>query len=321
MRFKPIGKSIAMGEGVKIFLVFLSFFFHDSLLSQTISLSLKDEPIEKAFRTIETQTSYRFIYSKESITQAKPVSIQLTGMPIQQALPKLFSGQPLQYSIEDIYIMVKVKEVTTPRETNKTVAGIVTDEEGRPLQGVNVTVRGQAMGTVTNERGEYNIPGVDENAVLVFSFIGREIIQVPVKNRNSISVTLKIISKSLDETVIKGYYSTSKRFNTGNVAKITSEDIAKQPVSNPLAALQGQVSGLFITQRNGMAGSDFDVLIRGRNSIQNGTEPLYIIDGVPFPSDRITQLNLFSAGNMFNSINPNSIESIEVLKDADATAI
>jgi len=321
MRFKPIGKSIVKWKGVKAFVVICSCFIHSSIFSQTVSLSLRNEPIEKAFKIIETQTAYRFIYSKESISTAKRVSIQLSGISLRDALPRLFSGQPLQYSIEDIYIMVKAKEENSEKEPGKTITGRVSDEEDKPLQDVTVTIKGTTLGTVTDERGEYSLQDVNDNATLVFSYVGMESVQVPVKGRSSISVHLTTISKTLDETVIKGYYSTSKRFNTGNVVKISSEEIGRQPVSNPLAALEGQVPGLFITQRNGMSGSDFDVLIRGRNSIQNGTEPLYIIDGVPFPSDRLTQLNLFSAGNVFNSINPRSIESIEVLKDADATAI
>src|SRR5690606_7475154 len=144
-----------------------------------------------------------------------------------------------------------------------------------------------------------------------------------------VNVTLQEDISSLEEVTINaGYYATTKESQTGSIAKITFEQIEKQPVSNPLAALQARVPGLEIVQMNGVPGGNFQVRIRGTNSISNGNDPLYIIDGVPFfstsLSDRSTSFQLYPDGmgySPLNVINPSDIESIEILKDADATAI
>ena len=130
-------------------------------------------------------------------------------------------------------------------------------------------------------------------------------------------------SNSMDETVVKGYYSTTKRLNTGNVTTIKGEDISKQPITNPLLALEGRVPGLYIQQANGLPGGQINsVQLRGQNSIANGNDPLYIIDGVPFPSNSLATIyGAAGALSPLNGINNADIESIEVLKDADATAI
>ncbi|RQO77787.1 SusC/RagA family TonB-linked outer membrane protein [Pedobacter sp. KBW01] len=124
-----------------------------------------------------------------------------------------------------------------------------------------------------------------------------------------------------DVQINAGYYTVKDRERTGTITKISAQTIANQPVSNPLAALQGRVAGLVVTQRNGLPGSDFAVQLRGRSSIQSGTSPLYLVDGVPFPSETVAQSSTIFANSPLNSINPSDIESIEVLKDADATAI
>jgi TonB-dependent starch-binding outer membrane protein SusC len=130
----------------------------------------------------------------------------------------------------------------------------------------------------------------------------------------------------MDATVIKGYYTTTKRFNTGNVSSVNSEIISKQPIANPLSALQGMVPGVLVTNTNGLPGSEIQIQIRGQNSIAAGNNPLYIIDGVPFTSTPLNNALLETQGangqiSPMNSINPSDIESIEVLKDADATSI
>src|SRR5690606_8349601 len=147
--------------------------------------------------------------------------------------------------------------------------------------------------------------------------------------RNQLLIQMDIAIGSLDETIVMAYGKTSQRLNTGNIAKISAEEISRAPVANPLAAMHGRVPGVTIVQSNGIPGSAFRILIRGRNSVQQGTEPLFVIDGVPFAPNNSNINNLASIASSsigaglspFNSINPSDIESIEVLKDADATAI
>lgn len=321
-----------------LLLLFPVFVYSNTILAQSISLSLNEEPIEKAFSIIEAQTNFRFIYSKETVRKARPVSVQVSKVSLSDALMKLFTGQPLIYSVEDEYIMVKAKEIQNPSSVD--VKGRVVDEEGNGLKGVNVVVEGSSKGTTTNENGEFYLPAVDANAVIEFSFVGRETLQWLVKGKSNFTVSLKTVSKALDETIIQAYGTTTKRLNTGNISKISAADISKQPVSNVLAAMEGRVPGLIISQTSGVPGSSFKIQLRGQSSIGSDpnslpfSEPLFIIDGIPYlaNSDFLNRLSSVvgnpttqpgkAAGiSPLSTINPADIESIEILKDADATAI
>src|SRR5258706_5725695 len=201
------------------------------------------------------------------------------------------------------------------------------------MAGVNIVVKGTTNGTTTDSEGKLGI-NADEGNIGVFSFIGYVSMEVRVAGQSVLDVALQKDVKSLNEVVVNaGYYTTTKETQTGNIVKIEAKDIEKQPVSNPLAALQGRVAGLEITQSTGVPGGNYQVRIRGTNSLSNGNDPLYIIDGVPFTSTsmsfRETSGSILGNPNpavsqgssTLNSINPSDIESIEVLKDADATAI
>jgi len=325
MQSSVIRKGIVKRKFCKIyFLFFLSIGCVHASTAQTISLSLKKESIEKAFRSIEQQTSYRFIYSKETIQEARPVSIELSAVSIEQVLSKLFANQPLSYTMDDIYIMVKARE-EKPGLPPVDVTGIVTDEEGRPLSGVSVTVKGEDRGAVTNDNGEYLLNGVDQYCVLVFSYVGREPVEIFLKARSKLSVQLKVVARSLDETIIQAYGTTTRRLSTSSISKISGRDISEQPVVNPIQAMQGRATGLFITTQNGLPGGNLKVQIRGQGSIAAGTDPLYVIDGVPFLSSPITGNGITNGAagaiSPFTLLSPGDIESIEVLKDADATAL
>jgi TonB-linked SusC/RagA family outer membrane protein len=290
--------------------------------AQSVSLSLQQEPIEKAFGSIEAQTKYRFVYGEETVSKARPVTLSLNKVSLQEALSKIFAGQPLTYSVEDRYIMIKAGKENRPVTID--VKGEVMDEDDKPLQGVTVTDKRSQKTTVTDDKGEFILQDIDEHAVLVFSFIGRQTVELPISGKTHISVTLSMVSKTLDETIIQAYGTTTRRLNTGTISKVSAEDIERQPVSNPISALEGRVAGLQISQGSGVPGSFYTIRLRGQNSIANGNDPLVIVDGVPFPS---TTLNgTFGGGggvtnSPLNTIDPATIKSIEVLKDADATAI
>jgi len=294
--------------------------------SQTITLSLKQVSLEKTFKEIRKQTGYTFVYTREQINKSNPVNINIKDASIDQALDICFNNQPLTFIIDSKHIIVKDK----PQNTNSLssangvdITGKVVNEQNEPVVGATVAVEGTAMAIATDSKGEFGFSNLKVNDVLHVTNIGYQSIGVPIQGRAYVVIVLHTSVTILDETIIKGYYTTSKRLNTGSVSKVTSEEISNQPVSNPLAALEGRVPGLFVTQANGLPGSNFTLLIRGQNSIQNGNSPLYIIDGVPFLNDaeRLTQRDGINANSPFNSINPNNIESIEILKDADATAI
>ena len=207
-----------------------------------------------------------------------------------------------------------------------TISGTVTDTSGNPLAGVNLVVESKNVGTISDLNGSFSITA-DPNDVLVFSMVGFKTVTVPIAGREEVFVSLEEDVTVLGEVVLNaGYYTVSERERTGNIATIDASVMDKQPVGNPLAAMQGHLSGVNIVQNTGVPGGGFEIEVRGRNFINGVTDPLFIVDGVPFGSQSLGSNDVSGqifSGNIspLNAINPNDIESIEVLKDADATAI
>lgn len=306
--------------------VFGCFFSATQCYSQTITLSLNDVSLQKAFREIKKQTGYSFVYTTEQLKKSNPLSIHVKDASLNEVLELCFANQPLTFLIDKKYIIVKDKPGQTnspPVKVGIDIAGKIINEQNEPVIGATVVVENSLTGMATDSKGEFGFTNLKATDILDISSIGYESIKIPIQGRTYIVIKLQTSISSLDETIIKGYYTTSKRLNTGSVSKVTADEISRQPVSNPLAALQGLVPGLQVTQANGLPGSNFTVRIRGQNSIQSGNSPLYIIDGVPFLNDAdvLTQRSGINANSPFNTIDPAEIESIEVLKDADATAI
>lgn len=215
-----------------------------------------------------------------------------------------------------------------PTALQEIVTGVVTDEQGMPLPGVTVTVKGSNKGTATNIDGEYKI-AVDAQGVLVFSYVGFKAMEIFVDGRREINVRLAEDITALDEVQINaGYYNTTRRESTGNISRVTAEEIELQPVVSPLQALQGRMAGVEVVTQSGVPGNAPTIRIRGQNSLRNsfddnGNLPLYIIDGVPINSSAIEGgSSMISSGiDPLSTLNLWNIKSIEVLKDADATAI
>jgi TonB-dependent starch-binding outer membrane protein SusC len=205
------------------------------------------------------------------------------------------------------------------------IIGTVTDSQGI-LPGVTVSVEGKSTATSTDYQGKYSITATPTD-ILVFSFVGYTTLNIPIAGRTLVSVNLQEDATQLQEVKINaGYYSVKESERTGSIAKISAAAIEKQPVNNMLAAMQGRMAGVNVTQTTGVAGGGFDIQIRGQNSLRaGGNEPLYIVDGVPFASEVIGNSNttgvLPRSASPLSIISPTEIESIEILKDADATAI
>ncbi|MBO9612084.1 MAG: TonB-dependent receptor [Dyadobacter sp.] len=196
-----------------------------------------------------------------------------------------------------------------------TVKGKVTDEKGEMIPGASVTVKGSQQGTLTDAEGVYSID-VAGNATLVFSFLGYLKEEVPVSNRSKIDVSLKTDTKALEEVVVVGYGTQRKVETTGSIASVKAADLVQTPVANIAQGLQARVAGVQINQNSGSPGGNISVRIRGTNSINGSSEPLYVIDGIQVSNGGgITDVSPLS------TINPNDIESVEVLKDASASAI
>lgn len=321
-----VGASIAHNVGAQV-------------LDQEISLTLTGVPFEEALHQIQDLTNVKFFYSPAQLMGEAPVTIQIDGWTLGEVLEGLLRPRGIEYRVHEKEAIITLRKVVNGSESVQDegtmarkrqvlidVTGRVMDANGQPLAGVNVVVKGTSVGTTTDSEGRYSIDASGD-AVLVFSFIGFSTYETRVGGRTVIDVVLEENITNLGEVVVNaGYYSTTRKLQTGSIVKISSEDISKQPVSDPLAALQGRVAGMEIVQNSGVPGSNFSVRIRGTNSISSGNDPLYIIDGVPYTSSSLflgeTSGGLLPGGmSPLNSINPSDIESIEVLKDADATAI
>ena len=207
----------------------------------------------------------------------------------------------------------------------QTISGTVSDGSG-PLPGAIIVVKGTTRSVATDTEGNYSI-AASASDVLVCSFTGFKTVEVIVASQRTVNVVLEEDPLQLEEVTINaGYYNVTKKESTGSIARVTAKDIQNQPVTNALAAVQGRMAGVNITQNSGTPGGGYTLRIRGTNSLRvDGNAPLYIIDGVPISEQNASTLAgaVLPGGavNPLNAINPNDIESIEVLKDADATAI
>jgi TonB-dependent starch-binding outer membrane protein SusC len=303
--------------------------------AQGITLKAKDMPLEKVFAEIKSQTGYVVFYEYSVIKESRSVTLNVTNASVVQFLNECFKDQSLDYTIEGKTILVtkkntnKIAEAVTTASPPISIKGRIVNESGEPVA-ATILVKGTNKGTGTRPNGDFDLNEVDENATLVITGVSIETMEIKLDGRSDLgTITVKAKVTGLGEVVInKGYYSEKQKFSTGNVGRVTSKELERQPVLNPLAAMQGRVAGMEITQETGIPGGGFTVKIRGTNSISSGNSPLYILDGVPFNGDMngvsATASTIFGAAgkiSTLNYINPQDIESVEVLKDADATAI
>lgn len=335
------------------FIIITAFFLQvsASTLAQQVTLKQNRITLKNAFAEIRKQTGYIVLYQSEELDASKTMSLNLDHVTLKAAMNKLLENQDLEFTIEDQSIVIKKRGAASTQtqgqpNTNAppvTVTGKVTDETGQPLPGVTVKIKTNGGATATDANGRFTISVPDDKTVLVFSSIGYESQELTAKDipANS-TITLKATNTALSEVQVlnKGYYFEKKELTTGSIGIVDSKTLSEQPVFDPLQALEGQVAGVNIQQNSGMPGSYSTIRIRGLNSIANGTAPLYIIDGVPYSSQSLGSPQLVTAlgvGNVgaptqkgigspvgqspFSGLNLNDIENIEVLKDADATAI
>lgn len=336
-------KKILLVMKLTIILIFISLVSVSASSLGQITLHEKNIRLDQVFDKIRKQTGYTFVYESE-LVKSNRISVNLTDVSLNAALQAIFRDQSLTFKLVDKNIVVqqleqsfldKVKQVFSAPIT---VKGIVISEK-KPLEGVTVSLKGTTKGTRTNQKGEFALTDLRDNDVLVFNYLGYEKYEINVKDSKSFNITveLKLSVSKLDEVQVVAYgQSTNQRLTTGSIAKVSAEDIARQPVTNVLQALSGQVPGLLITQASGTPGAGVNVQIRAANSLPSangiaavGSNPLYIIDGVPFLSEPIYTAGGNKVGFLqptfgnspLNAINPNDIENIAILKDADATSI
>lgn len=307
---------------------------NEGIFGKEIYFEVNNIPLDKALKKLESITQIKFVYSSNQIDLKQKVTLSAKPMQYGEVLNRLLSPLNIGFQLNETgeFIMLtilKPKEVGLNNEgigkSEVLISGKVTDSENTPLPGVNIIIQGTTTGTTTDGLGNYSIEA-ELHDVLIFSFIGFASQMIEVTSESIINIKLLENITSLDNVVIIGYGTTTKKLNTGNVSRIESADIQRQPVNNPLKALQGMVPGVFIKQETGVPGGNFNVLIRGTNSLRaNANKPLYIIDGVPFNASSLSSPmaggGIVPNASPLNYINPADIESIDILKDADATAI
>jgi len=299
-----------------------------------VTLNVVEESCVKVFKQIEKQTKMSFFYSTSDIRLPGKVSINVVDAALDEVMGRILEGTGLEWIYSDNIITIRKKKqliaVQPPAGndstiTSVTVIGKVTDAAGNPIPGATVLVKRTKDGATTDEGGNFSLINVKRNLILSISSIGYQTAEIPVKGK-TILVRLNVDINKLDETVVIAYGTSSKRYLTGNVAKVSAKDIEAQPVGDLSAALQGRITGLQIIQNSGAPGRQYSFVLRGKNSINSGNAPLIVIDNVPF-YDGLSLDNSFigsgvnSLSSPLSIINPRDIESIEVLKDADATAI
>jgi TonB-dependent starch-binding outer membrane protein SusC len=295
--------------------------------SQKVTLTERDASLQDIFKAIHAQTGYQFFYDDALLDKAGKVSIIVKDVPVAEVLTECLKDLPISFSIEDKSITLQEKIVVHVNRLDSlptsgiTVTGRVSDEHGAVLAGASVSVKNGKAGTLTNEKGIFVLKKVAPNAVLEISFTGYKLTEVLVgRDKGMLAVELPLANSSLDASEVIAYGTTTDRLSTGDVTVVKAAEIELQPVGNVLSAIEGRVPGLFITQSSGLPGTSFGVQLRGENSISNGNRPFYVVDGVPYPILSISSLSP-GGGNPLDFINPLDIESISVLKDADATAI
>jgi len=291
--------------------------------------------IRQIFKEIYDQAGKKVNFASSLLDENEKLNIKVQNSSADYVLEYVLRNKNLTFSVNgnDYAIMPlapakKISNKAVGDTSSSHLNGKVRDKSGQPLSGATIAIVGTTKGTASMEGGFFSLNNVPGDALLRVTFTGYKTQEIPVHGRGTIEIVLDEVINDLDETVIVAYGTTTKRFNVGNVGTVKGEDVEKQPVTNPLAALEDRVPGLRIVQQTGVSGGTFNVQIRGKNSIANGNDPLYVIDGVPYTSTLLPSQgsaifggNGSTSGNPLNFINMNNIESIDVLKDADATAI
>ncbi|WP_164851302.1 TonB-dependent receptor [Larkinella soli] len=288
------------------------------VLSKKITLSYRNTPIERVLESLEKAADVRFLYSPELIGSDRTVSLEVSREKFSVVLEQLLKPLRLQYEVSGRTVVLRrAADVLRPGETpsafpkegpaDRTVDGKVTGENGEALPGVSIQIKGTTRGTSTGADGTFRLTVPDENATLVFSFIGYLPEEVAVGNRSTFNISLKPDIKSLQEIVVVGYGTVKKADLTGAVSTISSKDFQNTITTNVGQALQGRSTGVQVTQNTGRPGDNPIVRVRGVGTTGN-SNPLYVIDGV------------ITDGGIAN-MNPDDIETMTVLKDAASSAI
>ena len=325
MKLNQIGLSIIHNGRLKRYLLFMkltaflilgiSLQLSASVWAQNtkMSVNLKNSTLQELFIQIERNSNYRFFYNNDEVDISQRISIDAEGKTVENILTEAFEGLPYGFKeMDKNLILVERKEVSGVLVGNRedqqmNLSGTVTTASGEPIPGVSILIKGTNTGTITDFDGKFSLNSIASDAVLVFSFVGMQTQEVIIAGQTQLSVVMKESAIGLDEVVAIGYGTMKKRDITGSISSVKKEDITAIPTSNVLETMQGKVAGLDMTNSSGALGSPLNFTVRGNRSLTASNAPLILVDGIAYGADL--------------TINPNDVESIEVLKDASTTAI
>ncbi len=277
---------------------------HAGVFAQgSITLNMRQVEIKKVLNKIEKEGEFRFLYNYDLVSLKKKVDVDFEESSINDVLNTIFTNTDLTYKILNNNLIVVMSSTQAKQDIR--ITGKVTGANGELLSGVSITVKGTGIGTVTDNNGLYSLT-VPDNAILTVSYIGDETKEVKVSGQSVVDIQLSPSNRQLDQVVVVGYGSQKQKDITSAISVVNTKDISSRPIVSPVEAITGKVPGVQVTVPSGMPGSDLSVKIRGIGS-PNGSEPLYVVDGV--------------LANDIRSIDPNTIESMSILKDASAAGI
>lgn len=272
-----------------------------------LNLKVKSGTVKDVIEEIERQTDLSFMYDNNVFKIDRQITIDAENETVKSVLEKLILGENLKYEMVNRYIVITSGNSQSSSQQQKSVSGKVTDSSGSALPGVSVVIKGTTTGTITDANGNYRLNNVSENATLQFTFIGMKPNEAVVKNKTVINAVMTEETYGIDEVVAVGYGTMKKGDVTGSLSVVSSKEFAGRSTTQLGDALEGKIAGVQISKPSGQPQAGYNIRIRGISTITAGSEPLYIVDGVPTTS--------------INEINPTDIESISILKDASSAAI
>lgn len=322
-RFQSLKKILMRVQLISLFLLLLLDQSNARILAQPfMSIQQKSMTLEQVFKEIHAQTGYNVLYSTKKLDDRRKLSLHVVSQPVTVVLDQALHGTPFSYTIKEKTILIKEKPIDIPLTAfpprpgdkemmeellQELLRGRVTDTLGTPLGNATVRIRGTSTVTMTDQQGRFAIPiGPDEVHIEV-SYVGYLTASLHVSAKQEVWVRLLTID-GLEEVVMVPYGVQRKTDLTGSVVSIKGDQLGRQAVHNPLQALSGITPGVEVLQHSGQPGNAISIRIRGGNSLLGSNEPLYVVDGFPI------------SGSLEN-LNANDILSIEILKDASATAI
>ena len=296
-----------------------------------LSVNWKNINLKDALVTIEEKTGYEFFFKDTNVARIKHISLVAVNESLKEILIRLSQEKGLKFKrLNNVISVIKLRNegndpvIEEHDYIEREISGTVTDEDGNGLPGVNVLVKNTGIGTISDADGNYKLNTPEDASVLVFSYVGYITEEVEIQGRTIINISLSPDISTLSEIIVVGYGTVQKRDLTGAVTSVSGEEIQKTPATTFVQSLQGRVAGVDIRTASNAPGGGIRIRVRGTNSINASSEPLYVIDG--FPVDNINSTprgagNNALAADPLSSISPSEIASVEVLKDASATAI